>query len=690
MAEQQSKIKIGFKQAVGLLGPYIKNKIVEQIKSVLFIVLYLIVFQILVLRMPIEHSAMIAAGLAIVVLGLAFFMEGLLLGLMPLGESIGLRLPQKAKLPIILIFAFILGFGVTLAEPAVGVLKTAGESVKAWDAPLLFLILNKYSNYLVYAVGIGVGIAVFFGVLRFLYNWSLKPFLYIMTIFLTGFSIWAYLEPNMVMLTGLAWDCGGVTTGPVTVPLVLALGIGICRVSGTAKSGTAGFGIVTLASIFPVLTVLLLGQFFVGSVPKPMSEAEFFSVQNKAKVEFLFNQEEEKYAYAFKSASDKGLQSLFDGSEQQMDQYLLRAKADKRLKKAVFGETPEAMEKWVIKKGTNAQQLAVFGTQEKIKEAILKYSKRDEAVDWLDVFKRNTLASVQAIVSLSVFLLLVFLVLIREKLPRPDEMFLGIFLAVIGMLLFSVGIEVGLGKIGAQAGEKVPASFKAIEMVNEKKIISNFEEGLVQRAITAEGKEEKFFYTKSENEYQAIPFQEKNYDVQNKQYSYTPTKGPLFGEGFSGMLVVLIFAFLMGYGATLAEPALNALGLKVEELTVGTFKKSLLMQTVAIGVGVGIAFGVAKIIWNIPLIYLLAPPYLILLFMTKITSEEFVNIGWDSAGVTTGPVTVPLVLALGLGLGSQTNVIESFGILAMASVYPILVVLGVCLYVTRKRKSALK
>ncbi|MEW6409696.1 MAG: DUF1538 family protein [Nitrospirota bacterium] len=167
--QQQSsgKIKISFRQAIGLLGPYIKSRVVEQIKSVALIILYLFFFQILVLGMPVAEASVIAVGLSLVIGGLTFFMEGLLLGLMPLGEICGIKLPQKSKLPVILAFAFILGMGATFAEPAIGVLKAAGSSVKAWDAPLLFLLLNRYSNYLVYAVGVGVGVAVIFGMLRF-------------------------------------------------------------------------------------------------------------------------------------------------------------------------------------------------------------------------------------------------------------------------------------------------------------------------------------------------------------------------------------------------------------------------------------------------------------------------------------------------------------------------------------------
>ena len=155
-------------------------------------------------------------------------------------------------------------------------------------------------------------------------------------------------------------------------------------------------------------------------------------------------------------------------------------------------------------------------------------------------------------------------------------------------------------------------------------------------------------------------------------------------------MVVVFFGFMMGYSATLAEPALNALGTTVEELTVGTFRKTLLMQAVAIGVGVGIALGVAKIIYDWPLIWILVPPYAVLMVLTVISSEDFVNIGWDSAGVTTGPVTVPLVLAMGLGISAQVGSVEGFGILALASVCPILAVLLVGLHVTRRRREELE
>ena len=100
---------------------------------------------------------------------------------------------------------------------------------------------------------------------------------------------------------------------------------------------------------------------------------------------------------------------------------------------------------------------------------------------------------------------------------------------------------------------------------------------------------------------------------------------------------------MLGFGSTLAEPALNALGMTVQNLTNGAFKKSMLMGAVAFGVAIGIMLGVLKLIFDFHIMYILIPGYTLGLILTLLSTEEFVNVGWDSAGVTTGPVTVPLV-----------------------------------------------
>jgi len=686
------KIKISFGQAFGLLAPYVKDRVMGQVKSVWLIILYLIVFQTVILGIRVVDASIIAIGIALVVAGLTFFMEGLFLGLMPLGELVGVKLPQKSTLPFILSFALILGFLATLAEPAIQILQVAGSAVKPWEAPLLFLLLTKHSHILVYSVGAGVGMAVAFGMMRFYYNWSLKPFIYILVGGLVAFTIWAFFDQNMLTITGLAWDCGAVTTGPVTVPLILALGIGISRMVGSVESGTMGFGVVTLASLFPILTVLLLGAFLLGSVPEPMKEVDFFKKKNRGTAEILFDNKEGMVRYLLFNASIESQIAYFGGSNERMIEYLEKLSKNESKRKAVFGDDPDALKRWVISLGTEEQRYSVFGSLDAVQKAVTLYSTSvKKAIDAPDLLVRNSIVAVKAIGLLTLPLFLVLFVLLREKLPRPDEILLGLLFTILGMGIFSIGIELGLDKLGKQVGNMLPSSFKTIQLLEGRRNIINFDPDLVESAISPEGKKQYFFYAKKGSDYVPVPYNEKGFDPVTKQYQYIPTKGPLFGsEGsFWGIAVVLLFAFIMGYGATLAEPALNALGRTVEELTVGTFKKSLLMQAVAIGVGVGIALGLAKIVWDIPLLWLLVPPYLLLMPITKLSTEEFVNIGWDSAGVTTGPITVPLVLAMGLGIGSQMGVAEGFGILAIASVCPILSVLAVGLRINRKRKRAL-
>ncbi len=695
-AGQQSggRVKVPARQALGMLLPYMGSKVLEQIKSVWLIVLYLAVFQVFVLGIPIAQASVVTGGIALVILGLAFFMEGLFLGLMPLGETCGVKLPQRAALPLMMVFAFILGVGATFAEPAIGVLQAAGSSVKPWDAPLLFLLLNKYSHFLKYAVGAGVGIAVIFGMLRFLYSWSLKPFLYILVTILSAISIWAWLDPNMAYVTGVAWDCGGVTTGPVTVPLVLALGIGVSRViakrgSSEGSGAAGGFGVVTLASAFPILTVLALGMFLMGNVPRPMPAEQFCAPENRSRVVYLFASEEELTGYVFKNAPLAARSAYFNGDPALRTGWLSRAAADETLAARSFGSTG-ALKTWALSGSVaDEERIAIYGSREAVQQALDESAVAKTAgVDIADLISRNVQAAAQAILPLSLFLFIA-LKLMREKLGKPDETALGIVLAVIGMSIFSIGIELGLSRLGGQAGEMLPSSFKSIELVQQRQVIRNFDPGVVRDAVMPDGGKVTFFFQTDRAGYVAVPYDSSAYDAATARYVNTPRRGPLFGA-IGGIAVAILFAFVLGYGATLAEPALNALGQTVEDLTVGTFKKSLLMQAVAIGVGVGIAVGVVRVVFDLPLVWLLVPPYAILLFLSKISTEDFVNIGWDSAGVTTGPVTVPLVLAMGLGIGGQVGVVEGFGILSLASVYPILAVIVVGLVVTARRKAALR
>jgi len=207
----KGQYRVSRKEALSLVLRYVRRKISEQLKAVAGIIIYLLLFQSLVLGIPILEAATIAIGMAMVVFGLTLFLEGLLIGIMPMGEEIGIRLPQKAGTLVILLIAFVLGLGATFAEPAIGVLKVAGSSVLAWQAPLLYLLLNRFAGYLVGAVGLGVGLALIIGMFRFLKGNSLKPYIYILVSLLLALSGYCSFHPNLRHLLGLAWGRKGPT-----------------------------------------------------------------------------------------------------------------------------------------------------------------------------------------------------------------------------------------------------------------------------------------------------------------------------------------------------------------------------------------------------------------------------------------------------------------------------------------------
>lgn len=611
----QAQFELGFRDTLQLLWPYVRDQFVDQLKGVWFIVAYLFLFQLLVLGLPIAFAGMIAAGTLVVIVGLMFFMEGLRLGLMPLGERIGALLPRKAHVGVILMFAFLLGIGATLAEPAIAVLKAAGSGVEPRQAPLLYLLLNDHANQLVIAVGLGVGIAVTLGVLRFLRGWSLKVLILPLVAALLAITGWAASHPQMKHLLGLAWDCGAVTTGPVTVPLVLALGIGVCRMVGGSDNRNAGFGIVTLASLFPILAVLLLGT---------------YHLQRGDYVELAAAAQESAGAQPRNVMSSELLG--FDSVE--FRQYLQTGELPPHSRIVLREGKPQLIDGRIV----HANPVIVLEKTAPDDRTLFAGAWWDPQSNFGQRLTESIWGALRAIVPLALFMVLTLRVILRESVSQADTVTIGLGFTLVGMLLFGLGIQLGLTPLGTQLGSNVPATFTTIA-----------------------------------------------------PWGIPGTEGPLFKYAFYGKLLAAVFGFFLGYGATLAEPALNALGNTVESITVGAFRKKLLMHSVALGVGAGIAAGVCKIAFNLPLVWLLVPPYLLLLLLTWISSEEFVNFSWDSAGVTTGPITVPLVLAMGLGIGSNVpGVIDGFGILALASVGPIISVLTVGLLVARvERRQAL-
>ena len=203
--EVSRQVQVTPKLVLAIVGPYVLEKILAQVVAVLPLSLFLFLFQLLALRKEVTDALTITAGLFAVILGLMFFMDGLRLGLMPLGENIGSTLPAKASLKLVLGFAFVAGVMATFAEPAICTLKAAGANVQPEQAPLLFEMLNRSSGLLVSSVAVGVGIATVLGIYRFVRKWSLRVFLFPTLAVTLLLTVVAAPNPSTQTIVALAW-----------------------------------------------------------------------------------------------------------------------------------------------------------------------------------------------------------------------------------------------------------------------------------------------------------------------------------------------------------------------------------------------------------------------------------------------------------------------------------------------------
>jgi len=427
MAERN---KVPIVDAFVMLYNYARVRVVEQIRAVAFIILYLVAFQTLVLGVPLSDAFSLAGGIALVVFGLAFFMEGLLLGLMPLGERVGVKLPTRVGIIIIAIFGLFLGFGATLAEPAISALKLAGSNVMAWDSPLLYMLLERLTQPLVLSIGGGVGVAVALGMFRFYYNLSIKPFILVLVPLVLALSLFYSFDDNLKVIIGLAWDSGVVTTGAVTVPLVLALGIGVSRASNKGKSSDSGggFGIILLASLFPILAVLTLGMFANSKAPQASTEAVFFSPEYRENALFLFDDEDALKKHAFTHGSETGRRAFYGNDEVAYHKGLLSLTEGSEVLLKTIGEM--SLADWIISKASDNER-------DFLKSVDLSKNNTIFQTPVTQVLKTEFFAGMQAVIPLSIFLAIVLILFLREKLRYRDEVALGIVFTLIGMTLLT-------------------------------------------------------------------------------------------------------------------------------------------------------------------------------------------------------------------------------------------------------------
>lgn len=222
-----------------------KEGLIEVVQAVLPITGVVILLQVFLISMPWEEFTRFLLGVFLVMAGLLFFLQGVKIGLLPMGEAIGAELPKRGSLFFLLFFAFILGYAVTMAEPDVWVLAGYVDTVSEG-------MVSRY--ILVLFVALGVAIFVTLAMLRIVLN---VPIAYIFAGGYTLILILSFFTPTDFV--PISFDAGGVTTGPITVPFILALGLGVTAVLGGRSSFMDGFGLIGLASIGPVLSVMILG-----------------------------------------------------------------------------------------------------------------------------------------------------------------------------------------------------------------------------------------------------------------------------------------------------------------------------------------------------------------------------------------------------------------------------------------------
>lgn len=238
----------------GLLS--VARLILGSLRDLAPIILVIGFFQIFVLQQPFPDIERVAIGIVLVMLGLTLFIQGLEMGLFPVGEAMANAFARKGSLAWLLGFAFCLGVGTTAAEPAL--IAIAGEAARAMAEAGVVApdqeSRNSYAFGLRMTVALSVGAALVLGVFRILKGWPVHVLIiagYMIVVLLT------FVAPPEIV--GVAYDSGGVTTSTVTVPLVTALGVGLASAIRGRNPLTDGFGLIAFASMVPVIFVLLYG-----------------------------------------------------------------------------------------------------------------------------------------------------------------------------------------------------------------------------------------------------------------------------------------------------------------------------------------------------------------------------------------------------------------------------------------------
>ncbi|QOG12504.1 DUF1538 domain-containing protein [Arcobacter sp. FWKO B] len=484
-----------------------KKTFIESFINLIPILLIIIGFQLFVFQSIPEDVFSISIGFFIVIIGVTFFLMGLEIGIFPLGNNLSSEFLERKSIFWFALFGFALGFGASIAEPAIiAVASQAGSITNG--------ALDPWTLRLIIATSVGAITA--FGIIRTILGWNIAKIIiigYILVLIITYFT-----PPSII---GLAYDSGGVATNVATVPLIVALGIGIASALQGKNVLKDGFGFVALAAITPMISIQIYGMFALGG--------------------------------------DFSLEALEVAKEQLEDETHYVAGF------TLFG---------------------VIG----------------------DLFK-TFLNLVPIIATILIFQYLI----IKKPLPNIGGVIFGFIFLVIGLYAFIIGIKLGLFPIG---------------------------ESIANNLVT-----------------------------------------------MNNVFFIYLFAFLIGFGTTMAEPALVAVIKQADKMSSIRLNVSIIRTLVALGVGCGILFGAYKIVNGYNIWLLITILYSIVVILTLIAPKEIVAFAFDLGGVTTSEITVPIVTAFGLFLATNIDgrdpLMDGFGLIAFASVFPMITVMGYSILISK-------
>jgi len=240
----------------GVLATFVRG-VIGAIRDLAPIILVIAFFQIVVLQQPFPNLGGVLVGLLCVIAGLTLFVQGLESGLFPLGEELAQEFANKGSLTALLAFAFCLGFGTTVAEPALIAVAAEAAEVAAEAGAIAAdaAARTEYAFNLRMVVAVSVGAAIVLGVVRILKGWPIHRLIISGYVLVTVMTLFA---PDEII--GVAYDSGGVTTSTITVPLVTALGVGLAKSIKGRNPMIDGFGLIAFASLSPMIFVLLYGM----------------------------------------------------------------------------------------------------------------------------------------------------------------------------------------------------------------------------------------------------------------------------------------------------------------------------------------------------------------------------------------------------------------------------------------------